>query len=66
MPSAEVQLIQNSFTVKCDLIIFAGKDETSEQLANRKDDFIKHLNRHISKMGVIKEVKDVQVVTSPT
>jgi len=66
MPSAEVQLIQNSFSVRCDLIIFATKGETSEQLANRKNDFIKNLNRYISKMGVIKEVQDVQVVTSPT
>ena len=66
MPSAEVQLIQHSMTVKTELIIFATKGETREQLDNRKNDFIKNLNRYISKMGVIREVKDVQVDTSPT
>jgi hypothetical protein len=66
MPSAEVQLIQHSMTVKTELIIFATKGETKEQLDNRKNDFIKNLNRYISKMGVIREVKDVQVDTSPT
>jgi len=66
MPSAEVQLIQNSITVKTELIIFAGKDETAEQLTNRKNDFLRNLNRHISKMGLIREVADVPVVTSST
>ena len=62
MPQADIQLISDSLTVKCELIIFTSKNETVEQLLNRKNDFLKNLNRHINKMGLIREIKN-EVVT---
>lgn len=63
MPSSEVQLIQDSMTVKCELVIFMTKGETTQQILNRKNDFIKHINRHIARLGLIREVGDVKIPT---
>ncbi len=58
MPNgAEIKLIQHSIKFNTEIVMFLGKEETEEQIANRKRDLLSGINRMIKNLGIIKEVK---------
>ena len=66
MPSAPIQLVQDSFNFDAQVTIFIGKNETEEQIKNRKRDLLVNINRMIKNIGMIVEIRNVPVATSST